>query len=151
MQPKQNQQYNKPCNNIKFYVWKKLLRNKKIIFSKQQQKSYLKYFINFCVFRGPVIFQYFKILSVEWVLVKKKQFPNINDHNDQAERVWVFSLEKRRLWGDLAAIQYLKWAYKKAREGLFTRAGSDRTRGKGFKLKEGRLRLDVSWFQLGQS
>ena len=38
---------------------------------------------------------------------------------------------------------YLKGAYKKAGEGLFTRACSDGTRGNGFKLKEGRCRLDV--------
>ena len=37
---------------------------------------------------------------------------------------------------------YLKAAYKKAREGLFTRACSDRTRGNDFKLKESRFRLD---------
>ncbi|GAB0181365.1 hypothetical protein GRJ2_000601800 [Grus japonensis] len=36
-----------------------------------------------------------------------------------------------------------KGAYKKSREGLFTRAYSHRTRGNGFKLKEGRFRLDV--------
>ena len=43
----------------------------------------------------------------------------------------------------IAAFQYVKGAYKKATEGLFTRACSDRTRGNGFKLKEGRFRLDV--------
>jgi len=34
-------------------------------------------------------------------------------------------------------------ACKRAGEGLFTRACSDRTRGSGFNLKEGRFRLDV--------
>jgi len=37
----------------------------------------------------------------------------------------------------------LKGAYKKAGEGLFTRACSDRTRGNSFKLKEGRCRSDT--------
>jgi len=32
-------------------------------------------------------------------------------------------------------------AYKKAGEGLFTRAGSNRTRGNGFKVTEGRFRI----------
>jgi len=50
-----------------------------------------------------------------------------------------------RLWGDLtAASQYVEGgAYKRAGEGLFTMSCSDRTRGNGFKLKEGRFRLDI--------
>jgi len=56
----------------------------------------------------------------------------------------LFSLEKRSLQGDLiAAFQYLKRVYKKGGDKLFIRACSDRTRGYGFRLKEGRLRLDI--------
>ena len=56
---------------------------------------------------------------------------------------WGRSAWSRR-WEDLtAAFQYLKGAYKKAGEGLFNRACSDGTIGNGFKLKEGRFRLDT--------
>jgi len=55
-----------------------------------------------------------------------------------------FSLEKRRLWGELVtAFQYLKGAYKKSGEGLATRSRSDRIRGDGFKLKQGRFRSAI--------
>ena len=41
------------------------------------------------------------------------------------------------------AFQYLKGDCKKDRKRLFTQAYCDRMRGDGFKLKEGRFRLDV--------
>jgi len=64
-------------------------------------------------------------------------------YEDRLRELGLFSLEKRRLQGDLiAAFQYLKGAYKKAREGCFTRAWSERTSRNGFKLKEGRFRFD---------
>ncbi|GAB0182250.1 hypothetical protein GRJ2_000690300 [Grus japonensis] len=44
-------------------------------------------------------------------------------YEDRLRELGLFSLEKRGLWEDLiAAFQYLKGAYKKAGEGLFTRA-----------------------------
>ena len=56
----------------------------------------------------------------------------------------MFSLEKRRLQGDLvAAFQYLKGAFKQEGNQLFERVDNSRTRGNGLKLKEGRFRLDV--------
>jgi len=41
------------------------------------------------------------------------------------------------------AFQYLKGAYRKDGENLFSRACLDRTRDIGFKLREGSFRLEI--------
>jgi len=40
--------------------------------------------------------------------------------------------------------QYLKSIYRKGGDRLFTRVCCDRTRGNGFKFKEGKFRLDIT-------
>jgi len=62
-------------------------------------------------------------------------------YEDRLRELGLFRLEKRRIQGDLImAFQYLKETYRKAGQGLFIKAGSDRTRGNGFKLE--RIYLD---------
>ncbi|KAK4812030.1 hypothetical protein QYF61_025021 [Mycteria americana] len=62
---------------------------------------------------------------------------------DRLRELGLFSLEKSRVQEDLTAdFQYLKGAYKKDGDKLFSRACCNRTRGNSFKLKEGRFRLD---------
>jgi len=62
----------------------------------------------------------------------------------KAERVGAVQPGEEKVVGRLyCSLPVLKRAYKKAGEGLFTRACGDRTWGNGFKLKEGRFRLDT--------
>jgi len=65
-------------------------------------------------------------------------------YEDRLRELGLFSLEKRRLRGDLlAALQYLNGAYRKDGEGLSTGVCSDRTTENGSKVKEGKSRLDI--------
>jgi len=54
----------------------------------------------------------------------------------KSRKLGLFSLQKRRLQGDLfVAFQYLKRAYMKDGDRFFSRACCDRTRGDGFELR----------------